>query len=99
MIYEIITSRWSCPECGAPLRLQFSENGSTEENSEPEYVCDRILCSAGHAVPDDLAEEAVRNSDQEFYAAMERGYQVGQVWQAPEPQDETVPSDMPPPEG
>jgi hypothetical protein len=99
MTYEILTPRWTCPECGAALRLRFSQSGAVEEGEEAEYVCDQVTCSAGHAVPDDLVQEASRLADEEFYAAMERGYQVGQVWQAPAPQDESVPSDMPPMEG
>lgn len=83
MNVEIITSRWLCPECGGPLRLLFSQSGSTDDEASDEFVCDRVFCHLGHQVPDELTQEIIAQADLEFYAAMERGYMAAQVWVAP----------------
>lgn len=98
MNYEILTSRWVCAECGGPLRLYFSSSGSTDAESAQEFVCDRVLCAAGHQVSEEAAEEAVQNADEEFYAAMEKGYRVAEIWCVPDQQDGSLNESLPPEE-
>jgi hypothetical protein len=80
MNYEIITGRWRCQECGGPVRIHFSQSESVED----EFICDMVSCETGHQIMDEMAQEMMAVADEEFYAAMERGEQVAQVWKAPE---------------
>lgn len=98
MKYEIITFRWACAECGGPLRLSFAQIAEIENDAPAEeYACDRVFCIEGHPVSEELAEEAAMNADQEFSAAMERGFKTAEVWCVPTEQDES-PNESPPPE-
>lgn len=81
MNYEIITSRWLCQECGGAVRLHFSRSEAVLD----EFVCDGVACEEGHPIPDEMmAQEMIAQADEEFYAAMERGEQITQIWKAPE---------------
>lgn len=88
MNYEILSSRWSCPECSSGVRLLFAKSGSTDDEGSDEFVCGRVLCEAGHELPEDLTRDVIEMADQEFYAAMERGYKISEIWMAPESQEE-----------
>ena len=96
MNYEILTGRWPCPECDGPLRLTFSRRDSMDDEAPEEFVCDRVLCEQGHVISDQLAEEIILQADEEFYAPLERGHQVAQVWQAPQNADTDIQDQMPP---
>lgn len=92
MNYEIVTPRWSCGECHEPVRLFFSPTATQDETND-EFVCDRILCAAGHAIPDEIVQEIMLVADQEFYAAFERGSKAAEVWVLPEPEsDQEIPT-------
>lgn len=98
MNYEIITSRWACPECGSAIRLIFSQvNGVEDGGPAEEYCCDRAACELAHELPEELTQEILSQADQEFSAAMERGYRVAEVWHVPAEQDQS-PDESPPPE-
>lgn len=84
MTYQILTSRWRCPECGAGVRLFFSRSTAAPDENSEDFICDRVLCEMGHDLPDDIAQEAMQLSDDEFYAALERGEKISEVWNAPE---------------
>jgi hypothetical protein len=88
MNYEIISPRWRCPECGVPVKLYFIQSAGTGEEASDEFVCNRVLCEAGHEIPEDLAQEMIGSADQEFYSAIERGAKVSEVWIAPDPAQE-----------
>lgn len=92
MNYEIISQRWRCPECAASIKLFFAPSGSTADETSDDFVCDRVLCEAGHEIHPDLAQEMIGAADQEFYAAMERGSKAAEVWLAPDPAQEDPPS-------
>ncbi len=91
MNYEILTSRWRCPGCSAAVRLYFSQAGGIEEGEGEEFTCDRVLCEFGHELPEYLVREAIESSDDEFYAAMERGGKVAEIWKVPDPDPDSVP--------
>jgi len=89
MQYEIVTSRWECPQCQSPLRLRFEPGAQNEETEEVEYLCEEVRCPTGCQLSPDLAQEAMVGADAEFYAAMEGGSKLGEVWQAPAPGQES----------
>lgn len=97
MNYEIITSRWLCPECSSPIRLHFSQLLGADDEPSEEFVFDRAFCGMGHVLPDELWDEIRPGADEEFTAAFERGSKVSEIWCAPQSENES-PNDMPPPE-
>lgn len=84
MKYEVLTSRWQCPECSSPVRLFFEQAAGVDETDSVEFVCNRAMCELGHELPEEISREAIEYSDDEFYAAMERGGKVAEVWRAPD---------------
>jgi len=98
--YEIVTSRWICPDCGSPLRLVFTQTAAIEESAQAEaYSCDRVFCNAGHPVSEEFAQEVMGSCNEEFYQAMEQGAKIGEVWLSPsEAPADMIPNDMLPPE-
>lgn len=90
MNYEILTSRWRCPGCSASVRLYFSQVSDSEAEGVEEFTCDRVLCEFGHELPDYLIREVVESSDAEFYAAMERGGKVAEIWKAPDSDQDPI---------
>jgi hypothetical protein len=87
MNYDIVTSRWGCPECQGALRLRFSQAPSSDENQDVEYLCEEVACLIGHGLPEELVHEAMAGADAEFYAALERGAKLGETWSAPPPEE------------
>lgn len=95
MNYEIITSRWHCPECNGRVRLYFQKSGSTEEEPSEEFTCDKVLCEDGHVIPEVDAQEMIELADEEFYGAMERGWKAAEIWVNPDPDQGMLPFESP----
>lgn len=95
MTYEIITSRWRCPECNGRVRLYFNQHEAAEQEPAEEFICHKVLCEDGHVIPDADAQEMVELADEEFYGAMERGFKAAEIWVNPEPDQGMLPFDPP----
>jgi hypothetical protein len=91
MNYEIVTQRWSCPECGNPVRLHFFRASGPDDEPSDEFILDRVFCGMGHGIPDEMLEEIRPYADLEFTAAMESGSKVAEVWCAPSDADSEDP--------
>lgn len=87
MNHEIVTWKWTCPECGGCLRLFFSPGPGDEDGHSDDVDFDDVRCMKGHPVPADLAEEIGDAAQDEFFRAFDKGFQIAEVWLSPKSDD------------
>lgn len=85
MIYEVLTSRWVCPACALPLRLQYVSIYDGEGKVEA-IRCEEVQCRVGHEIPRELVDVIAREADGELERTFQGGFRIGEIWQAPDDQ-------------
>lgn len=85
MNHEVVSERWPCPTCNAPLRLFFVPGPADDDGHSDDVVLDDVRCAHGHVLPEELIDRIDREAGDELQRALEGGFQIAEVWWAPKP--------------